>query len=175
MKATEDKLLNTEQARRYTQEAMQPAEVVVHVTKFNNILIAEGPPAKRNTENTMEMIDGKDHPRVRRHDGKLKIRPGGATIRFHLTPDDYYPIGISFMRMADPSDPDAAEFTPTERLGTLNFGQVKICPVEHTLDVTDHFKDEEEDDQYKFSLIIQEAKTGAIGIIDPIIEHEGEN
>jgi hypothetical protein len=97
----------------------------------------------------------------------LRIRSKGATIRLTIQPPEYYPIGVAFKLLEGVPDPD-----DLHRLGVLNFEQSRTPRDPQRLYITDHFKDKECDDRYKFSVIIQEASTGKIGIIDPDIIHE---
>ena len=162
----------------YVVSSMKIAQVTLRVLPngFKDVLWTEGDSGHRGTLHKMDVAD---HPRVHKKDPNgLNINPGGATLRFTITPDDYIPIGITFVRKppnpppGTPSLTAAPSLTDDERLGLLNFDQIKISRDEkHTLDVTDNYMDEADDHQYKFSIIIQRKKTGAIGIIDPDIDH----
>jgi hypothetical protein len=151
----------------------------VNADSFKDVL--SSPPGQNNTVAAMAMED--DHNRVRVEDPgapakpTLKIKPGGATIQFKILGGDdgrdedaYVPIGIAFVRKGE-NTAEAGE----DRLGELNFAQSKVFREGNCLYVTDEFKDVEADDRYEFSVIIQDTKTGAIGIIDPPIEHEPED
>ena len=162
------------------KKALRPAEVALNVTGFKDVLAVRVPAAKRaslltnslsncrGTTATMTMSE--PHPLVRvdsKEPDTLKIKSPGATIRFTLKSDEFYPVGIAFLLregVARPND--------EQKLGLLNFDQSKIRRFGHVQYITDTFKDEKPYDRYKFSVIIQRASDGAIGIIDPGIEHE---
>jgi hypothetical protein len=158
-------------------KAMKPAEVTLTVRKnsFVDVLAPTscklGPTGGNlSTVAAMRMDDRPRHPRVfidKKEPNKLKIRSKGATIRFTIKPDGYYPIGIAFKLIKGEPNPDQLE-----RLGILNFETAQMLRTMHTLTITDSFKDEGHDNQYKFSVVIQRARDCAIGIIDPDIVHE---
>lgn len=152
------------------QSAQLPAEVVFNVSKFKDIFQAEGIGKARCTDHTMEMK--KEHSRVYVSDkgDELHVRTYGATLRMTITPSCYVPIGIAFVLKEGIAAP-----TKFDRLGLLNFDQLKLLPEKNTLAITDHFKEEVEgdaDNEYEFSIIIQDGTTGKLGIIDPRIVHE---
>lgn len=134
------------------------------------------PPLKdRGTPYKMSMPD--KHPQVRidpKDDKTLKITAPGATLLFtitskeSITAKEYYPVGITFfMVKGKPTHDDK------KRLGFLNFTQLKIRPDERSLFITDSYNKENElHERYKFSVIIQRAHDGKIGIIDPFIINE---
>lgn len=147
--------------------ALKPAEVTLTVTGFKDVLASNTSAESRNTAAGMFVSP---HPRVYQDPDKpdtLRIKPKGATIRFTIKPDDYFPIGIAFQLVSGVPDPDTLD-----RLGTLNFEQAQMPRTPHTLCITDSFKDEDGDNRYKFSVIVQRASDCAIGIIDPGIEHD---
>ena len=138
-----------------------------------------------NNRNTKARIDPMNpkHPCVRLgKDGKIHIKPKGATIQFDVESsdpdrDDFYPVGVAFKmlrgaeRKLDASPPNKRAAI-RKRLTDLNFSQSETGCDGHKLSFTDEFKDNECDDWYEFSVIIQRARDGAIGVIDPDIIHE---
>jgi hypothetical protein len=116
------------------------------------------------------MTMSEKHPLVRIDEkvpDLLRVKFPGATIRFTVKSDEYYPVGIAFWLregVAKPND--------EQSLGLSNFDPSRIRRLGHVLYITDTFKDEKPYDRYKFSVIIQRASDGAIGIIDPGIVHE---
>lgn len=118
------------------------------------------------------------HPLVRidpENDKTLKITGPRATILFTITsresppPEEYYPVGITFfLENREPS------VRVRKRLGLANFTQLKIRPNRdaHSLSITDSYNEKEKGERYKFSVIIQRARDGKIGIIDPFIVNE---
>jgi hypothetical protein len=123
----------------------------------------------------------KGHPQVKvkditwrnRTERGLFIRVGGASLRFKivsLEEEVYFPLCLSFVRKSGGAKGDGVR----GRLGILNFAQAKLCPSGETLDVTDHFKDGGAGDIYLFGVVIQRGSDGALGIIDPPIEHEDQ-
>ena len=156
-----------------------PAEVVLDVTGFQDVLapglltvkkpvlLKNSLRSGRGTTATMTMNGTYDHVWI--DDTKpntLVIQRPGATVRFTVTPDGYYPVGIAFLLLAGVANPD-----DEQRLGLLNFDQSKIRRFGHVLYFTDVFLDKNADHRYKFSVIIQRASDGALGIIDPEIVH----
>jgi hypothetical protein len=157
-----------------------PAEVSLDVIEFKDVLAAGGPAAQRGSSlrksranchgSRARMTLTNRHPLVRIEPAEpntLKIGSPGATLRFTVSPDAYYPVGISFLLLEGVAKPD-----DQARLGLLNFDQSQIRRLDHVLYVTDTFNDEIPYDRYKFSVIIQRARDGALGIIDPDIVHE---
>jgi hypothetical protein len=102
----------------------------------------------------------------------LKLKGGGATFCFQIASKDpkvqYYPLGIAFRRRRSP----VPDNDPDDILGRKNFSFGTMHLFGRSLYITDHFKDCGPGDRYKFSLIIQRQHDGAIGIIDPPIDHE---
>lgn len=149
---------------------INPAAFRTHREKFTKSLSTLG--QNQGTEHEMSV---EPHSRVSIRKNKpltLRIRPGGATIHFAIvTPSGgakaYYPVGIAFVRNSKPG----YHRKDKDRIGRLNFLQSQIRPEGNCLYITDSFKDETHDDRYKFSVIIQRVRDGAIGIIDPGIDH----
>jgi hypothetical protein len=148
-------------------EALSNAEVEVEIDQFIDIFTAEGSKEARGIHHRMRLK--RAHPRVSvdpNDPTTLVVRPRGATLSFTLSPEQYFPIGIAFhLRegVANPND--------LQRLGFLNFTQMHLRPRGNMLSVTDEFKDQDADDRYKFSIIVQNSGDGSIGIIDPSIRH----
>jgi hypothetical protein len=147
----------------------EPAEITIKVTQFREVLAPEASRAGRGTDYEMKMR--KRHPRVFIKADTIHIKTPGAVLRFTITssPEDkekYYPAGITFVREGLESTSDG------QRLGKENFLQRKIFLDGRTLTLTDSYKDEARGVRYKFSVIIQRGSDGAIGIIDPGIEHD---
>jgi hypothetical protein len=162
------------------KKTLKPAEVVFKVTGFKDVLTVGAPAARsislssnmlsncRGTSATMAL--SKRHPRVRikpKEPATLRIKAPGATIRFTVTPGEYYPIGIAFWLLEGASKPSV-----NARLGLLDIEPCEIRRFGHVLYITDTFKNQEPYARYKFSVIIQRANDGALGIIDPDIIHE---
>ncbi len=165
------------------RDALKPAEVTLTIPEsesesaFRDVLASDTlGAAKRgesaNSRNTVADMKVSRHPQVYKDPNPdkpntLRIKRNGATVRFTIKPDNYLPVGIAFQLRSGVSGAGALK-----RLGMLNFEQAQMPRTEHELCVTDKFKDEDGDDDYKFSVIIQRASDGAIGIIDPGIEHD---
>jgi hypothetical protein len=150
------------------REALSTASISVEVEDFRDIFTATGSMRRRSTSHRMRL--SRPHPRVHidpEEPDTLRIKPRGATLRFTISPKNYFPIGIAFELRGGIACPE-----DEERLGFLNFDQVKIRPDGNSISVTDEFKDLDADDRYKFSIIIQRGSDGRIGIIDPGIRHE---
>lgn len=161
--------------------SLDTAEVYLYVPSFRDVF-AQDPPVTRTvsrgtppplcdrgTPHEMWMPKP-EHPQVyiKPNDpNTLRIKPKGATIRLTIQPAEYYPIGVAFKLLEGVPNPD-----DLQRLGTLNFEQSRTPRDPQSLFITDRFKDKDCDNRYKFSVIIQEASTGKIGIIDPDIVHE---
>jgi hypothetical protein len=161
--------------------ALDPANVTFRVIHFQDVLKPVRPAMKGTSSGTRpphnaqctthRMFMPKKHPQVKidpKDRETLRVKPKGATLLFTITPDEYCPVGITFS-MGGKRKPTVND---QKRLGILNFAQLKIRPDERSLQVTDHFKAIGKDDRYKFSMIIQRVKDGAIGIIDPGIVNE---
>jgi hypothetical protein len=147
--------------------AAADAEINFEVTSFINIFTADGPIAARNTGHRMKLKH--PHPKVKvdpKDPDTLIVTPRGARLRFTMSPSRFFPIGIAFQLISGVATP-----TDLARLGFLNFNQLRLRPEGNMLGVTDAFKDHEADDRYKFSIIVQNADDGTIGIIDPSIRH----
>jgi hypothetical protein len=112
------------------------------------------------------------HPLVsidRKYRDTLRIKRQGATLLFTIRQPEYYPVGITFfLKNGEPAVDDR------KRLGFVNFARPLIRPdkLEHSLQVTALNNDSKHEDWFKFSVIIQRACDGKIGIIDPGIIHE---
>jgi hypothetical protein len=106
------------------------------------------------------------------HPPTLTLKGGGATLCFQIASKDpkvqYYPLGIAFRRRKSP----VPDNDPDDLLGRKNFSFGTMHLFGRSLYITDHFKDCGPGDRYKFSVIIQRQHDGAIGIIDPPLDHE---
>ncbi len=162
---------------RQVARALEPAEVTLTVNGFKDVLAVNGSPISKTYGGPKSLVPStggimrmkKKHPRVwidPKNPDNLMIRPKGATIRFTIKPDLYFPIGIAFKLEKGVPKPD-----DLERIGFLNFEQAKMPRDRHTLSITDRFKDDNKDDRYKFSVVIQRTSDCSIGIIDPGIVH----
>ncbi len=142
-------------------------QVILTVTKFNNVLRAGRP-----TSFVMKLAQA--HPLATIEGDTLFIKKPGSPIRFTLTTGDgtrerYYPIGITFVRANSKRANDAL------RLGFLNFPERDTHTDEKMLLIDDVYQDTQWPVKYKFSVIVQRGSDGAIGIIDPDIVHEDEH
>ena len=112
-----------------------------------------------------------DHGRVevRANGTKLNIKPGGATLRFHVQGKTgggrYHPVGIAFLQ---------TKGNLGHRLGHDVFEREQIRVTEDYLEVTDCYEhlENEAPHEYEFSLVVQHGDHGWIGIIDPPITHD---
>lgn len=150
-----------------TTETVTDAEIIFDVTSFVDIFTADGTIEARSTGHQMSLKN--PHPKVSVDENDstmIIVRPPGARLRFTLSPEEFFPIGIAFQLREGVAEP-----TDLERLGLLNFTQMKLRPQGNMLAITDIFKDREADDRYKFSIIVQHGRKGTIGIIDPGIRH----
>jgi hypothetical protein len=146
-----------------------PAEIIITVIKFRDVLASEASRAFRGTDYEMKMR--RKHPRVFIKDDVIYVRSPGAIIRFTINSsaedkEKYYPSGITFVREGQDSTSDE------QKLGKKNFLQRKIFLNGPLLTLTDSYKDEARNIRYKFSVVIQRGSDGKIGIIDPGIEHD---
>jgi hypothetical protein len=159
------------------------AKVNFKVIVFRDVL-APGPPVKKGKYpgtcpplnvrgTTYKMWMPKTlHPQVSidpKDPDTLIVKAQGATLLFTITQEEYYPVGITFfLKNGDPTVSDQ------KRLGILNFAPPMIRPnkLEHSLQVTALNNEGKHKDWFKFSVIIQRACDGKIGIIDPGIIHE---
>ena len=144
-------------------EATSDAEIEFEVTNFINILTAEGSLENRNSGHRMKLK--RPHPKVSidpNDADMLIVKSPGARLRFEVSPSGIFPIGIAFQLREGVANP-----TDLERLGFLNFKQMQLHPEGNRLSVTDAFKDDDANDRYKFSMIVQRASDGAIAIVDP--------
>jgi hypothetical protein len=150
-------------------KATIPAEFIITVTEFRPVLSPELREA-RDTSYTIRMK--RPHRRVSLKDDTIIVKAPGATIRLTVAsvPDDkvkYYPAGITFVRE------ESKCLSEAELLGRKNFQQRRIVIDGQTLTFTDRFEKGKDKVLYKFSVIVQRGFDGAIGIIDPGIEHDG--
>lgn len=150
-----------------------PVEVIVSVTRFREAL-----PTKRRAGGKTEVVMklARSDPRAFIKGDVLFIRrPNTPTpVRFTLrgvgaSRDQYYPLGISFLRENDSEGGD------DYRLGFMTFPQSETRADGATLTILDTYKEAEPGVRFKFSLFIQRGSDGALGIIDPGIEHIDEN
>ena len=173
---TSPKTIRKKFAAKAVGNALKTAIVKLTVSKFVDVLSSEAPHNERNTECVMDVDTGQ--PRVAKAlvpQGKpqtLKVKGGGATFCFQIRSKDrkhqYFPLGIAFRRRINRGyDNDKDDI-----LGRRNFSFASMHLFGRSLYITDSFKDCGSSDRYKFSVIIQRQHDGAIGIIDPGIEHE---
>jgi hypothetical protein len=147
-----------------------PIDVIVSVVRFKDILEAKAARGGILTEYVMKLA--RRDPRAFIKGDDLYInRP--APVRFTLTAgsrdrNQYYPLGISFLRQRVPSKSDA------QRLGFLNFPQSETRAEGPSLTILDTYRDDAVNVRYKFSLYLQRGSDGAIGVIDPGIDHTGD-
>jgi len=142
----------------------KPIEVILAVTKFNDVLRAGHPTEfdmKLACEHSLATIDG----------NTIIVRPPGAPIHFTLTTGDgtnerYYPVGITFVRA------NAKKVGDDLRLGFINFPERDTHAAKKALRIDDVYKDADYPVRYKFSVVVQRGSDGKIGIIDPDIDHE---
>ncbi len=151
-----------------------PAEILVTVTNFLDVLTPGNPRGGRITGFKMKM-KGK-HPHVSLKGEDIVVQRPGATIRFALAApakggEKYFPIGITFVREAEHNECDE------QRLGLLNFPQRLTRPDGLALSITDRYRDRPGAGRvrYKFSVVLQRGSDGKIGIIDPGIVHEDDH
>jgi hypothetical protein len=151
--------------------AASPAEVTITVTAFKDVLANGASRDGRGTDYVMKM--GKRHPRVFIKGDDIIVAPPAVVIRFTIASasgasEKYYPVGITFLRDG------LGGMSDGQKLGLLNFPQSQIHPDGRSLSITDSYRDDTRCVRYKFSVIIQRARDGMIGIIDPGIVHEGD-
>jgi hypothetical protein len=151
--------------------ARNPIEVSISVKRFVDVLTTSATRTCRGTEYAMK-LKRKDRRASIRGD-VIYVRPPGGVIRFTINsvPGDkdlYYPTGITFLREGEPYGNNML------RLGMLNFPQSRTHSDGHSLLIFDSYKDNAPRVRYKFSLMIQRGSDGLIGIIDPGIDHEGD-
>lgn len=146
-----------------------PVDVILTVTRFYDLLSRKSSRDGVVTPHTMKLA--RRDARVRLEGDKLYVAPPGAAIRFAVVGGSgdrqrYYPLGIAFVRKG-------ASKSDEQRLGFLNFPQRETRAEGRTLTIVDTYRDRL-DVRYKFSIYIQRAADGAIGIIDPEIIHTGD-
>jgi hypothetical protein len=149
---------------------MGPVEVTIAVKKFKDVLATS---AARGGGTGYAMKLRKGHPLAVIKGNDIHVKGPGATLRFTIASsggdkNQYYPIGIAFVREGDASSSHA------QRLGHLNFPKNQTVIDGRTLLVTDTFKDDARNTRHEFSVVIQRGADGKIGIIDPGIVHENE-
>jgi hypothetical protein len=147
-----------------------PVEVIISVTRFREAL-----PTKRRvggeTEFTMKLA--RSDPRAFIKGDDLLIRSPNTPVRFTLrgagsTRESYYPLGISFLRENDTEGGD------DYRLGFLTFPQAETRSDRTSLSILDTYKEAGAGARFKFSIFLQRGSDGALGIIDPSIDHIGD-
>jgi hypothetical protein len=148
-----------------------PIEVSISIKRFVDVLTTLAGRTCRGTEYAMK-LKRKD-PRAFIRGDIIYVRPPGGVIRFSINsvPGDkerYYPAGITFLREGEPYGNNML------RLGMLNFPQSRTHADGQTLSIFDSYKDDAPRVRYKFSVIVQRGSDGSIGIVDPGIDHEGD-
>jgi hypothetical protein len=148
----------------------RPVEVIVAVTRFREALSTKSRQGGK-TEVVMKLAS--TDPRAFVKGDVLIIRCPNTSVRFALrgtgaSRDRYYPLGISFLRENDPEGSD------DYRLGFQTFPQAETQPDGTTITILDTYKESAAGARFKFSLFIQRGSDGALGIIDPSIEHIGD-
>ena len=127
--------------------------------------------------NTPTMSPPKGNPKVTlKGPGLLHVQAPGATIQFDVVSEsgtNYYPLGIAFQltKSLSKTPPD----DPQKRIiGWVYFDPAQIQLNGTSLTIADDIprRSEKIRDEFKFSIIIQDKKTGEIGVIDPGIENE---
>jgi hypothetical protein len=122
----------------------------------------------------MELVEPNDRvtPNRRINPTILRVSPGGP-LNFHFkiiaaddSGDTYYPIGIGF-RLKHNGASNRKDLTARE---TFASGAVHIYKT--SLFFTDNYQYNSRKDLYEFDVIIQSAKDGQVGVIDPGIEHK---
>jgi hypothetical protein len=157
--------------QRTAASARNPIEVSIFVRRFVDVLTTVAGRTCRGTEYVMKLR--RKDPRAFIRGEIIYVRPPGGVIRFTISSvagdkDLYYPTGITFLREGEPYGNNML------RLGMLNFPQSRIHADGHSFSILDSYKDDAPRVRYKFSLIIQRGSDGSIGIIDPGIDHEGD-
>lgn len=154
------------------------AHITLTVKKsgFKDVLTSSAPRNERGTDHSMKAA--LPHPRVRHiptvggQSGTLKVKRTGVTLCFTIKAENpkhkYYPLGIAFVRRNNRGRDNDED----DVLGRKNFSFGKMHLFGRSLYITDNFRDVGPADRYKFSVIIQREHDGAIGIIDPPVEHE---
>lgn len=153
--------------------ALPVAKVALIVGKddFRNVLVAgESTVATMKTVFTPGQVTAEEQvDRVWVRDQVLHIRRPGAQLLFKVKSrkkgEILIPLGIAFWRLRG---------SRKDRAALVNFKDATILRKGSCLYATDSFKDTGKPDKYKFSIMIQRLNDGAIGIIDPPIEHEDE-
>ena len=146
---------------------LSPAEVVITVTKFQPVLSSE---LRGDRDTAYIMRLKRPHRHVSLKDDIIFVEAPGAAIRLTIASaagdkNRYYPAGITFVRE------DGKGLSEELLLGRTHLPQRRIVIDGQTLTFTDRFKKGKETVRYKFSVVIQRGRDGAIGIIDPGIEN----
>ena len=147
-------------------------EVALTVTRFRKVLHSTGLGAGRGTGYVMTLLQPNDLVRIK--DNVIYVKAPGAAIRFILgaaagAKENYFPNGITFLRRSKRNENDE------QRLGLLNFPQADTRVAGRTLVVNYRTLDDPLKLRYKFSVVVQRGSDGAIGIIDPDIEHDNSD
>jgi len=169
--ATSKKKLSKRAVRAPVKRVAGPIEVELVVTKFNDVLAGCANGAA-GTGYVMKLRRATTRARIVGND--LFVRKPGGLILFSIAsmPGDaerYYAAGVTFVREGVPSGSDA------ERLGLINFPQARTRPDGRSVFIFDSYRDPLKRIRFKFSVVIQRGSDGAVGIIDPGIEHDGDN
>jgi hypothetical protein len=148
------------------------ARVTLTVTKFEDV--ERTPAPNRGTGHRMK-LEMQNHPRVKQdaEDKPLRVKGGDARLRFTIVSADpdsppgtiFYPVGIAFRQ-------HGAAGGPLDPVGRGTFWGRRPAFDGRSLTVHDDFREVGDQRRFKFSLVIQRSTDGAIGIIDPGIEHE---
>lgn len=121
----------------------------------------------------------------------IRVSSAGAILRIVITvpdksgdeaapekSDSYHPVGISFTRVDEKFEPKAVLFTTALRPEASPFSDLKITPSMVQFKVTPLHGLRGADGKwashitYKFWIMIQRARDGALGVIDPYEENE---
>jgi hypothetical protein len=151
----------------------QPAEVLISVTKFRDVLGATAAASRSGRQTDYRMRMKNEHPHVCVEGDRVCVMRPGAPIRFTVDAADgeqekYFPVGITFVRGDSGGEGDE------QRLGLLNFLQKNTHAKGRSLSIVDSYQDSAKGTRYKFSVIVQRGSDGKIGIIDPDIIHEDD-
>lgn len=172
---TQPKSAKPQVAAMIPKNALKPVKVTLTVTKFVDVLKSRARGGARNTKCKMKIANHPDAWMTKGIKGgppRLNIAKGGATICFWIKSADpgynYFPLGIAFKRWKD----SAPRNKKKDTLGRTNFSFASMHLYGRSLYITDNFNDCGADDRYKFSVIIQRQHDGAIGIIDPPLDHD---
>lgn len=156
-----------------------PACFTVTVKRFKDIFTT----TIRNRGTLYRMTWDKPHPLVRatldkrtRCVKKIRILPGRVTLRFQVaSPDNdtthYSPVGIAFVQKAKRAR-NYVQLAASPR--TFPSHTMNLDGENRAVSITADFSDSASADQglYEFYLIIQRENDGALGIIDPPMDHD---